>query len=184
MPFSGQIGHFGQKLHIFYFFTHFRKYLTQLLSVMGETGFCHIVTRHGLQALADLWPRCDREVTTLADLWPRCDQSVTTLTDLWLRYTNLGSPWQICGWELNNMWPLGQISQAVWIIQTVYRAITPKKIFFVVLFTSLLFFVGVTIYQNDGKSMIFAELLTEITNIRIFITLIMDQNHLQVIKIT
>ena len=83
MPFLGQIDNFGQKLHIFYFFTHFRKYLTQLLSVMGETGFCHIVTRHGLQALADVWPRCDREVTTLNDLWPRCDQSVTTLTDLW-----------------------------------------------------------------------------------------------------
>ena len=35
---------------------------------MGETGFCHIVTGHGLQALADVWPRCDREVTTLTDL--------------------------------------------------------------------------------------------------------------------
>ena len=35
---------------------------------MGEIDFCHIVTGHGLQALADVWPRCDREVTTLTDL--------------------------------------------------------------------------------------------------------------------
>ena len=35
MPFLGQIGHFGQKWHIFDFLTHFRKYLTQLLYTVG-----------------------------------------------------------------------------------------------------------------------------------------------------
>ena len=38
------------------------------MTVMGEIDFCHIVTGHGLQALADVWPRCDQEVTTLTDL--------------------------------------------------------------------------------------------------------------------
>ena len=35
---------------------------------MDKIKFCHIVTEHGLWALADVWPRCDREVTTLTDL--------------------------------------------------------------------------------------------------------------------
>ena len=47
------------------------------VTVMGKIDFCHIVTGHGLQALADVRPRCDREVTTQKDLWPRCDQSGT-----------------------------------------------------------------------------------------------------------
>ena len=37
-------------------------------AVIGEIDFCHIMTGHGLQALADVWPRCDQEVTTLTDL--------------------------------------------------------------------------------------------------------------------
>ena len=38
MPFLGQIGHFGQELHISDFLTHFRKYLTQLLYTIGISG--------------------------------------------------------------------------------------------------------------------------------------------------
>ena len=43
MPFLGQIGHFGQKLHIFYFFTHSRKYYIQLLYTIGISKVFEII---------------------------------------------------------------------------------------------------------------------------------------------
>ena len=81
------------------------------LTVMAEIDFCHIMTGHGLQALADVWPRCDREVTTQKDLWPRCDQTGLPVTDLWPRcdksVTTLTDLQPRCNQEtiLTDLWP-------------------------------------------------------------------------------
>ena len=52
----------------------------------------------------------------------------------------------------------------------------PKLTVFVILVKSLLFAVGVVIYQNNGKDVFFAELISEFFVYEVLLTKIMDES--------
>ena len=47
---------------------------------MGEIDFCHIVTGHGLQTLADVWPICDLRFLPAAILLAAVRQNIQCCT--------------------------------------------------------------------------------------------------------